>query len=54
MTAGELTLGAVLARLEEREREIAAQAETTGEQSAQLTRTARRARQSRRGGPDHP
>ncbi|MEU1037044.1 hypothetical protein ABZ402_52555 [Streptomyces mirabilis] len=37
MTAGELTLGAVLARLEEREREIAAQAETTGEQSAQLT-----------------
>ncbi|GAA5701668.1 hypothetical protein AQJ43_28400 [Streptomyces avermitilis] len=37
MTGGELTLGAVLARLEEREREIAAQAETTGEQIAQLT-----------------
>jgi hypothetical protein len=37
MTAGELTLGAVLARLEEREREIAAQAEKTGEQIAQLT-----------------
>lgn len=27
MTGGELTLGAVLARLEEREREIASQAE---------------------------
>lgn len=37
MTGGELTLGAVLARLEEREREIAAQAETTREQIAQLT-----------------
>ncbi|MFD3842894.1 hypothetical protein ACFWWC_42755 [Streptomyces sp. NPDC058642] len=37
MTGGELTLGAVLARLEEREREIAAQAETTGEQIEQLT-----------------
>jgi len=37
MTGGELTLRAVLARLEEREREIAAQAETTGEQIAQLT-----------------
>jgi hypothetical protein len=37
MTAGELTLGALLARLEEREQEIAAQAETTGEQIAQLT-----------------
>ncbi|MEU1802829.1 hypothetical protein [Streptomyces sp. NPDC019937] len=33
MTGGELTLGAVLARLEEREREIAAQAE----QITQLT-----------------
>ena len=37
MTGGELTLGAVLARLEEKEREIAAQAETTREQIAQLT-----------------
>lgn len=37
MTGGELTLGAVLARLEEREREIAAQAETTREQITQLT-----------------
>ncbi|WP_329375613.1 hypothetical protein [Streptomyces sp. NBC_01483] len=35
MTGGELTLGAVLVRLEERE--IAAQAETTREQIAQLT-----------------
>ncbi|GAX58714.1 hypothetical protein [Streptomyces olivochromogenes] len=34
---GELTLGAVLVRLEEREGEIAAQAETTREQIAQLT-----------------
>ncbi|MEU5043983.1 hypothetical protein [Streptomyces griseorubiginosus] len=46
MTGGELTLGAVLAQLEEREREIAAQAETTGEQIAQR-RTAGRARQGR-------
>ncbi|MFE2718813.1 hypothetical protein ACFXKI_44545 [Streptomyces mirabilis] len=37
MTGGELTLGAVLARLEEREREITAQAETTREQITQLT-----------------
>ncbi|MFC4500621.1 MULTISPECIES: hypothetical protein [Streptomyces] len=37
MTGGELTLGAVLARLEEREREITAQAETMREQVAQLT-----------------
>jgi len=37
MTGGKLTLGAVLARLEEREREIAAQAEATREQIAQLT-----------------
>ncbi|MFK0288832.1 hypothetical protein ACIQVL_51480 [Streptomyces sp. NPDC090499] len=37
MTGGELTLGAVLARLEEREREITAQAEATREQIAQLT-----------------
>jgi predicted nucleic acid-binding Zn-ribbon protein len=37
MTGGELTLGAVLVRLEEREREIAAQAEATREQIAQLT-----------------
>ncbi|WP_109005557.1 hypothetical protein [Streptomyces rishiriensis] len=37
MTGGELTLGAVPARLEEREREIAALAETTGEQIEQLT-----------------
>ncbi|MFD7533518.1 hypothetical protein ACFV8E_38935 [Streptomyces sp. NPDC059849] len=37
MTGGELTLGAVLARLEEREREIAAQAETTQEKIAELT-----------------
>lgn len=33
MTGGELTLGAVPARLEEREREIAAQAETTRSRS---------------------
>ncbi|MDQ1032542.1 hypothetical protein QF035_010124 [Streptomyces umbrinus] len=32
MTGGELTLGAVPARLEEREREITAQAETVREQ----------------------
>ncbi|MFI9588026.1 hypothetical protein ACIHCQ_40980 [Streptomyces sp. NPDC052236] len=37
MTGGELTLGAVLARLEEREGEITAQAEATEEQIAQLT-----------------
>jgi hypothetical protein len=37
MTGGELTLGAVLARLEEREREITAQAETTREQITQMT-----------------
>ena len=37
MTVGELTLGAVLARLEEREREITAQAEKTREQITQLT-----------------
>ncbi|MFE2416241.1 hypothetical protein [Streptomyces hokutonensis] len=37
MTGGELTLGAVLARLEEQERQIAGQAETTREQIAQLT-----------------
>ncbi|MGW4985515.1 hypothetical protein [Streptomyces mirabilis] len=37
MTGGELTLGAVLARLEEREREIAAQAETAREKIAELT-----------------
>jgi hypothetical protein len=37
MSGGELTLGAVLARLEEREGEIATQAETTREQIAQLT-----------------
>jgi predicted nucleic acid-binding Zn-ribbon protein len=37
MTGGELTLGAVLVRLEEREREITAQAEATREQIAQLT-----------------
>ncbi|MFG2887905.1 hypothetical protein ACGFYV_37545 [Streptomyces sp. NPDC048297] len=37
MSGGELTLGAVLARLEEREREIAAQAEAMSEQIAQLT-----------------
>jgi hypothetical protein len=37
MTGKELTLGAVLARLEEREREITAQAEATREQIAQLT-----------------
>ncbi|MFD9302164.1 hypothetical protein ACFWCB_05600 [Streptomyces sp. NPDC060048] len=37
MTGGELTLGVVLARLEEREREIAAQAETAREQIAELT-----------------
>jgi hypothetical protein len=37
MTGGELTLGAVPARLEEREREITAQAETMREQVAQLT-----------------
>ena len=37
MTGGELTLGAVLARLVEREREITAQAEKTREQITQLT-----------------
>ncbi|MFE7332281.1 hypothetical protein ACFU8W_46980 [Streptomyces sp. NPDC057565] len=37
MTGGELTLGAVLARLEEREREITAQAEETRERITQLT-----------------
>ncbi|MFE6904436.1 hypothetical protein ACFVFJ_48005 [Streptomyces sp. NPDC057717] len=37
MTGGELTLGAVLARLEEREREITAQAEEAREQITQLT-----------------
>ncbi|WP_030869481.1 hypothetical protein [Streptomyces sp. NRRL S-37] len=37
MTGGELTLGAVLVRLEEREGEISAQADATREQIAQLT-----------------
>ncbi|MET8539024.1 hypothetical protein ABZV67_47330 [Streptomyces sp. NPDC005065] len=37
MTGGELTLGAVLARLEEREREMTAQAEETREQITRLT-----------------
>jgi hypothetical protein len=37
MSGGEPTLGAVPARLEEREREIAAHAERTREQIAQLT-----------------
>jgi hypothetical protein len=37
MTGGELTVGAVLARLGEREREITAHAETMREQVAQLT-----------------
>ena len=37
MTGGELTLGAVLARLEEREQEIAAQAEAAREKIAELT-----------------
>ncbi len=37
MTGGELTLGAVLARLEEREREIAAQAEAAKERIAELS-----------------
>ena len=37
MSGGELTLGAVLARLEEREREMTAQAETVREQITQLT-----------------
>jgi hypothetical protein len=37
MTGGELTLGAVLARLEERERETTVQAETTREQITPLT-----------------
>ncbi|MGW3667159.1 hypothetical protein [Streptomyces sp. NPDC005141] len=37
MTGVELTLGAVLVRLEDREREIAAQVEATREQIAQLT-----------------
>ncbi|MFF0043850.1 hypothetical protein ACFYRG_48175 [Streptomyces mirabilis] len=37
MTGGELTLGAVLVRLEEREREIAAQAEAAREKIAELT-----------------
>lgn len=37
MTGGESTLGAVPARLEEREREITVQAEATRQQIAQLT-----------------
>ncbi|MGW0574810.1 hypothetical protein ACWD25_02345 [Streptomyces sp. NPDC002920] len=37
MSGGELALGAALARLEERDREITAQAETTREQITQLT-----------------
>ncbi|MEU3342952.1 MULTISPECIES: hypothetical protein [Streptomyces] len=37
MTGGELTLGAVLVRLEEREREIAAQTEATQERITELT-----------------
>ena len=37
MTGGELTLGAVLTRLEEREREIAAQTEATKERIAELS-----------------
>ncbi|MEV5530761.1 hypothetical protein [Streptomyces prunicolor] len=37
MTGGELTLGAVLVRLEEWQREITAQADATREQIAQLT-----------------
>ncbi|PBC92740.1 hypothetical protein BX281_0434 [Streptomyces sp. Ag82_O1-15] len=37
VTSGDLTLGAVLVRLEEREREIAAQAEETREQITRLT-----------------
>jgi hypothetical protein len=37
MTGGELTLGAVLAQVEEREQQIAVQAEATGERIAQLT-----------------
>lgn len=37
MTGGELTLGAVLVRLEEREGEITAQADAMREQIAQLT-----------------
>ena len=37
MTSGELTLGAVLARLEEQEREIAAQAEAVRGKIAELT-----------------
>ena len=37
MSSSELTLGAVLARLEEQEREIAAQAEATQERIAELT-----------------
>ncbi|MGV9270081.1 hypothetical protein ACWDRR_36135 [Kitasatospora sp. NPDC003701] len=37
MTGGELSLGALLVRLEERERQIAAQAEATREKIAELT-----------------
>jgi hypothetical protein len=37
MTGGELTLGAVLARLEEREREIATQADAAKERIAELS-----------------
>ncbi|MGW1606662.1 hypothetical protein [Streptomyces eurythermus] len=37
MTGGELTLGAVLVRLEEREREITVQTDATRKQIAQLT-----------------
>jgi len=64
MTGGELTLGAVPARLEEREHEITAQAETMREQVAQLTvqldepgRAAEEVRITRKtllGLPDHP
>ncbi|MGW2748732.1 hypothetical protein [Streptomyces sp. NPDC001450] len=43
MTGDQLTLGAVLARLEEREREIAAQADAAKERIAELSAPSARA-----------
>ncbi|MFI6356903.1 hypothetical protein ACIBJF_30550 [Streptomyces sp. NPDC050743] len=53
-TGGELTLGTVLARPEERAREIAAQAEGDPREDRGADRAAGRARHGRRGNPDHP
>jgi hypothetical protein len=54
MTGGELTFGAVPARLEEREREITARARDDAGTGRAADRTARRTRPGRRGSPDHP